>query len=323
MCCIVPYKTIALMYQLKTMSVKAFTAKIFFFLMIVTQTIAATAQPFEASPSSNTDSGLFKILAVKDSVLFHAAFTTCNTSQVESLLDKEFVFYHDNGYANRTSNDTRTAFLDNIRRFCEKKNEGVNMRRDVVKGTMQVYASNNTEAVQTGVQRFYMITKDQPDQLVEESKFSREWRKKNGEWKMVRELDYLVKTKFNSSPTNSNSLYNEIAHMDSVLFNAFNNRDIERFKTLFTTDLEFYHDKGGLTDYNYSIQSLKNTAAQNNGLRRELVKGSLEVYPIKDYGAIQIGVHTFCHRENGKMDCGTFKFVHVWKKINSEWKITR
>ena len=121
----------------------------------------------------------------------------------------------------------------------------------------------------------------------------------------------------------SGDLFNEIAHMDSVLFNAFNNRDIEKFKTLFTTDLEFYHDKGGLTDYNYTIQSLRNTTAQNNGLRRELVKGSLEVYPIKDYGAIQIGAHTFCHPENGRMDCGTFKFVHVWKKINNEWKITR
>jgi len=127
----------------------------------------------------------------------------------------------------------------------------------------------------------------------------------------------------NAQPGKSGDLFNEIAHMDSVLFNAFNSRDMELFKTLFTTDLEFYHDKGGLTDYNYTIQSLKNTAAQNNGLRRELVKGSLEVYPVKDYGAIQIGTHTFCHPENGKMDCGTFKFVHVWKKINSEWKITR
>ena len=125
------------------------------------------------------------------------------------------------------------------------------------------------------------------------------------------------------SQQSSNSLYKEIAHMDSVLFNAFNNRDMEVFKTLFTTDLEFYHDKGGLTDYTYSINSFKNTIAQNNGLRRELVNGSLEVYPIKDYGAIQIGTHTFCHLENGKQDCGTFKFVHIWKKINGEWKITR
>ena len=119
------------------------------------------------------------------------------------------------------------------------------------------------------------------------------------------------------------SLFNQIAHLDSVLFNAFNGRDIETFKKLFTTDLEFYHDKGGLTGYEYTIQSLKNTAARNDGLKRELVPGSLEVYPIKDYGAIQIGAHRFCHVENGKQDCGTFKFVHIWKKFGNDWKITR
>ena len=119
------------------------------------------------------------------------------------------------------------------------------------------------------------------------------------------------------------SLFNQIAHMDSVLFNAFNNRDVETFRNLFTADLEFYHDKGGLTGYEYTIQSLKNTAARNDGLKRELMPATLEVYPIKDYGAIQIGTHRFCHIENGKQDCGTFKFVHVWKKMGDEWKITR
>lgn len=111
--------------------------------------------------------------------------------------------------------------------------------------------------------------------------------------------------------------------MDSVLFNAFNNRDIETFSNLFTKDLEFFHDKGGLTDYQYTVQSFKNTMARNDGLRRDLVQGSLQVYPVKDYGAIQVGAHTFCHQENGKQDCGTFRFVHIWKRINNEWKITR
>jgi hypothetical protein len=118
-------------------------------------------------------------------------------------------------------------------------------------------------------------------------------------------------------------LYSQIAHMDSVLFNAFNSRDTTTFKNLFTKDLEFYHDKGGLTDYAYTIQSMRNAASRNDGLRRELVKGSLEVYPIPGYGAMEIGAHTFCHLENGKQDCGTFKFVHIWKQIGNEWKITR
>ena len=121
----------------------------------------------------------------------------------------------------------------------------------------------------------------------------------------------------------ADSLYGQIAHMDSVMFNAFNTRDIKTFERLFSPDLEFYHDKGGLTGYQHTVDFMKSTAKNENGLKRELVAGSLEVYPIKDYGAIEIGSHRFCHDANGKKDCGTFKFVHIWKRTNNEWKVTR
>ena len=125
-------------------------------------------------------------------------------------------------------------------------------------------------------------------------------------------------------PTVGNQeLYQEIAKQDSLLFNAFNTRDIDLFKTMFTKDLEFYHDKGGLTGYEHTIDFLKTTAQGNNQLKRELVKGSLEVYPIPGYGAMEIGMHRFCHLDNGKEGCGTFKFVHIWQKKDNQWKITR
>ena len=121
----------------------------------------------------------------------------------------------------------------------------------------------------------------------------------------------------------NDDLYKEIARMDSVLFDAFNKRDIEQFKKMFAEDLEFYHDKGGLTGYDHTIGFLKSTTALNNQLRRNLVKGSLEVYPIPGYGAMEIGAHTFCHMENGKQDCGTFRFVQIWQQKDGQWKITR
>ena len=72
----------------------------------------------------------------------------------------------------------------------------------------------------------------------------------------------------------NDSLYKEIAQMDSVLFDAFNKRDVKKFETFFTKDLEFYHDKGGLTGYDHTIESMKNTAQNDNGLKRELVRES-------------------------------------------------
>lgn len=123
--------------------------------------------------------------------------------------------------------------------------------------------------------------------------------------------------------TVANELYAEIFHMDSILFIAFNSRDIEKLKSLFSKDLEFYHDKDGLTSYTQTIESFIKMAAKKNDLKRELLPGSLEVYPLKDFGAMQVGVHRFCHTEKGKADCGTFKFMHIWKQEKGEWKISR
>ncbi|MEP6512528.1 MAG: nuclear transport factor 2 family protein [Parafilimonas sp.] len=127
----------------------------------------------------------------------------------------------------------------------------------------------------------------------------------------------------NRDLSDSKSLYDTIAHVDSVLFNAYNNHDAEKIKTFFTQDLEFYHDRDGLVTYEQVTNGFKNVFEKNSDIRRELVKGSLEVYPLKDYGAIEIGAHRFCHTENEKEDCGTFKFVMVWKKKDGEWKISR
>lgn len=121
----------------------------------------------------------------------------------------------------------------------------------------------------------------------------------------------------------ADGLHKEILHMDSVLFGAFNSRDVETFEKTFAPDLEFYHDKGGLTDLAYTVKSLQNTATRNDGLRRDLVPGSTAVYPVKDWGAIQTGEHRFCHTENGRQDCGTFKFVHLWKRTAKGWKLAR
>ncbi|MCW8090954.1 DUF4440 domain-containing protein [Alteromonas sp. ASW11-130] len=56
---------------------------------------------------------------------------------------------------------------------------------------------------------------------------------------------------------------------------------------------------------------------------RTLDRTTHKVYPVKDFGAIQIGEHTFCHEENGKEDCGTFGFTTVWKKTDMHWQMHR
>lgn len=119
------------------------------------------------------------------------------------------------------------------------------------------------------------------------------------------------------------TLYREIAKMDSLLFQAFNSRDLESLKKFFTTDLELYQDNTGVRNYKQTMEAFGELFKKEYVLTRQLVKGSMEVYPIKDFGAIQSGLHQFCHTENGKNECAVFKFMHVWQKTKDGWKISR
>lgn len=134
------------------------------------------------------------------------------------------------------------------------------------------------------------------------------------------QADKTINTKAGSAPQ---ELYREISQMDKILFDAFNSQNIEKLKTIFARDLEFYQDNEGLASYAQTIKDFEAMFKQPDKIKRELVEGSLEVYPIKNYGAIEIGSHRFCHLENGKEECGVFKFVQVWEKRKGEWKLKR
>jgi len=124
------------------------------------------------------------------------------------------------------------------------------------------------------------------------------------------------------APTSS-ELFKEIERADSIMFQAFNRQDMATFKAMFTEDLEWFQDNDGLIPYKTVFENFGNTFRNENKLSRELVKGSMEVHPIKDYGAIQIGSHQFRHFENGKEEIGTFKFLMIWHNKNDIWKISR
>ena len=118
-------------------------------------------------------------------------------------------------------------------------------------------------------------------------------------------------------------LFAEIARMDSVMFEAFNTQNMSKFKSLFTENLEWFQDNGGLIPYETVFTNFENTFKKDFKLTRTLVSGTLEVHPIKNYGAIEIGSHQFHHIENGKEEIGTFKFLMIWKKENGLWRISR
>jgi hypothetical protein len=122
----------------------------------------------------------------------------------------------------------------------------------------------------------------------------------------------------------NDELSRTIAALDTAVFDAYNRCDLEKFGSFFTAELEFYHDNGGLT--NRTRQSLVESVKNNicGKVRRELVSGTLEVYPLNGYGAVEIGVHRFHHPGREKTEpVGEAKFIMLWQNTDGVWKITR
>jgi ketosteroid isomerase-like protein len=123
----------------------------------------------------------------------------------------------------------------------------------------------------------------------------------------------------------SGELFETIARMDAAVFDAFNAHDVTRLMAMFTDDLEFYDDGGDGNPKGAAQvkEDFGKVFARVPDLHRELVPGTLEVYPLAGYGAIEVGEHRFCHEENGKADCGVTKFSMVWRQVGDTWKLSR
>ncbi len=119
------------------------------------------------------------------------------------------------------------------------------------------------------------------------------------------------------------ALFAAIQSLDARLFDAYNHCDLKTFGSLLADDLEFYHDKTGLMR---GRQAVVDAVKQNicGKVTRELVPGTLEVYPIANYGAVEIGVHRFHHPgHEGTEGVGEAKFIHLWQETNGTWQVTR
>lgn len=130
----------------------------------------------------------------------------------------------------------------------------------------------------------------------------------------------------------SSELYIALKTNDSLLFNVgFNNCDLSQFENLLRDNFEFYHDKSGITDSKaLFISSFRDGICKMTYKpRRELLEGSLQVYPLKKdgiiYGAVETGEHSFFERRKDESEYPTSsaKFTNVWLLENGKWKLSR
>jgi uncharacterized protein (TIGR02246 family) len=127
----------------------------------------------------------------------------------------------------------------------------------------------------------------------------------------------------NQTPDPQKELFKTVQSLDTALFEAVNHCDMQKVDGYFADDAVFLHDKAPpLIGRKAIVESIKNNLCGK--VVRELVPGTMEVQPLKDYGAVEIGVHRFLHpfsQDHGVV--GEAKFIHLWQLKDGAWRITQ
>lgn len=134
--------------------------------------------------------------------------------------------------------------------------------------------------------------------------------------------DVVVQDSFGHDAARSR-LHAEILAQDKQLFDAFNRQDVAAMGRVFSERLEFFHDRTGLTGYEDNLRMLASNFSRGPPVQRELVPGSTEVFALGEFGAMQNSTHLFCRTEAGKKNCEAYRFMHVWQRSGSGWRLLR
>jgi ketosteroid isomerase-like protein len=117
----------------------------------------------------------------------------------------------------------------------------------------------------------------------------------------------------------------EISEADHNLFEAFDACNVAAYASFLSPDLEFYHDQGGRTGYQFQLDSLRQRCGEGLVLRRELVKDSLVVNAAPGFGAIEAGTHRFYAKQKDGSEHldAEARFTEIWSKASGRWKLVR
>jgi len=120
----------------------------------------------------------------------------------------------------------------------------------------------------------------------------------------------------------------QIRAADSSFWQAYNACNTTAMDPLISQDVEFYHDKGGLTQGRQAlVDSIRNNLCSNPDfhLRRELVEGSLEFHHLNGGYGLLSGAHRFYVLETGKPERldGQARFTTLFKLNDGQWQMHR
>ncbi len=138
----------------------------------------------------------------------------------------------------------------------------------------------------------------------------------------------LLSPRISAQQLTQKELTQKILQLDSLLFQVgFNQCNISQFENLLSENLNFYHDKDGISNKTKFLSDLKNGICNNSekrNVQRKLVADKTEIFPLYKngifYGALHNGEHLFS--EKRETVPGIAKFSNLWLLENGQWKLT-
>jgi hypothetical protein len=141
---------------------------------------APAPPPVEIPPAP----ALAQAIAARDAKLFGVMFEQCDPAALADLVTGDMEFYHDKG--GRMAHD---AFIADYAKGCTAKRapDAWRSRRELIAGSMKVYAIPGFGAVEEGGHRFYERKGEGPERLAGKARFSILWKlEPDGQWRMAR-----------------------------------------------------------------------------------------------------------------------------------------
>ncbi len=144
-------------------------------ILLLAASVAGADTP--AKPVRDTPEQLFRRVESLDRAVFEA-FNTCDLTKLESFFIPALEFYHDNDGLTAS----RDKFIGDV-----KKNVCGKFRREMVPGTMEVFALGDYGAVYSGTHRFCQTGANRCEGS---GRFMHIWRNQDGDWKITRVISY-------------------------------------------------------------------------------------------------------------------------------------
>ena len=135
---------------------------------------------------------LYLVLKQQDSILFHAAFNTCDDAVMTAMFTEDFEFYHDKGGIT----EGRETFLKQFRENCAGREAGQPQpsKRILFPKSLEVHPLKNNGvlygAIQHGMHEFEFLNGNGEYQKGDIARFTHLWILEQGKWKVKRELSY-------------------------------------------------------------------------------------------------------------------------------------